>query len=130
MVVHNVLVRYPHVKVVVPHCGSFLPLAIPRVKALLPALQAKGMVGKVDVEANLSRLYYDLAGAASPSVIRSMLTVTSPDHILYGSDYPYQPAEVLAENLRRLKRELSEDRELAAYTEMFLWQNAAQLFGQ
>lgn len=62
MLVRNVLVRYPHVKVVVPHCGSFLPLAILRMNAILPALQAKGKVGEVDVEANLSRLYYDLAG--------------------------------------------------------------------
>lgn len=130
MLVRNVLVRYPHVKVVVPHCGSFLPLAIPRMKALLPALQAKRMVGEVDVAANLSRLYYDLAGAASPAIIRSMLTITSPDHILYGSDYPYQPAEVLTGNLRRLERELSEDKELSVYAEMFLWKNAALLFNK
>ena len=128
MLVRNVLVRYPHVKVVVPHCGSFLPLAIPRMKAILPALQAKGMVGEVNVEANLSRLYYDLAGAASPTVIRSILATTSPDHILYGSDYPYQPAEVLKGNLQRLEKELSEDKELSAYTEMFLWKNAERLF--
>ena len=128
MLTHNVLVRYPHVKVVVPHCGSFLPLAIPRMKAILPALRAKGMAGKVDVEANLARLYYDLAGAVSPSIIRSMLTITTPEHILYGSDYPYQPTEVLAGNLQRLKKELSEDKELSAYAEMFLWKNAGRLF--
>ena len=128
MLVRNVLVRYPHVKVVVPHCGSFLPLAILRMNAILPALQAKGKVGEVDVEANLSRLYYDLAGAASPTVIRSMLTVTTPDHILYGSDYPYQPAEVLTGNLQRLEKELSEDKGLSAYTEMFLRKNAERLF--
>ena len=130
MLARNVLVRYPHVKVVVPHCGSFLPLAIPRMKAILPALQAKGMVGKVDVEANLARLYYDLAGAASPSIIRSMLTITTPDHILYGSDYPYQPVDALVNNLRRLKKELSEDKDLSAYAEMFLWKNAAWLFNK
>lgn len=128
MLAHNVPVRYPNVKVVVPHCGSFLPPAIPRIKALLPALQAKGMMSEVDVEANLSGLYYDLAGVASPSIIRSMLTITSSDHILYGSDYPYRTAEVLTENLQRLEKELSEDGELSAYTEQFLWKNAAQLF--
>ena len=128
MMARNVPVRYPHVKVVVPHCGSFLPLAIPRMEAILPALQAKGMMGEVDVEANLSRLYYDLAGAASPIVIRSMLTITPPDHILYGSDYPYQPVEVLTGNLQRLEKELSEDKVLSAYTEMFLWKNAERLF--
>ena len=56
MLARNLLVRYPHVKVVVPHCGSFLPLAVPRMKAIMPALQARGSMGEVDMEAHLSRL--------------------------------------------------------------------------
>lgn len=128
MLVHNVLVRYPHLKVVVPHCGSFLPLAIPRLKAVLPVLQAKGFVGEVNVDENLSRLYYDLAGAASPSAIRNMLIITSPEHILYGSDYPYQPAGVLKEKLTQLERELSADKSLSPFKDMFLWENACRLF--
>lgn len=128
MLARNILVRYSNLKVVVPHCGSFLPLAIPRLKAIIPAMRAKGLMDDIDFEGNLSRLYYDLAGAASPATIRSMLTVTSPDHILYGSDYPYQPAEVLERNLRLLEKALSEDKELSAYTEMFLWKNAERLF--
>lgn len=128
MLVSNVLVRYPHLKVVVPHCGSFLPLAIPRLKAVLPILQAKGFVGETNVDENLSRLYYDLAGAASPSAIRNMLTITSPEHILYGSDYPYQPARVLKEKLTQLEKELSDDKSLAPFKEMFLWENACRLF--
>ena len=38
MLARNVLVRYPNLKVVVPHCGSFLPLAVPRMKSILPAM--------------------------------------------------------------------------------------------
>lgn len=128
MLARNLLVRYPHVKVVVPHCGSFLPLAVPRMKAIMPALQARGSMGEVDMEANLSRLYYDLAGAASPAVIRTLLTITTPDHILYGSDYPYQPAEVLTRNLRQLEEALEADGELSAYADLFLHENAARLF--
>ena len=37
MLARNVLVRYPNLKVIVPHCGSFLPLALPRMKSILPA---------------------------------------------------------------------------------------------
>lgn len=128
LVTHNVLVRFPNLKIVVPHCASFLPLAIPRIKALLPGMQARGLLTNVDIDGNLSRLYYDLAGAASPSVIRSMLTVTSPEHILYGSDYPYQSADLLVDNLRKLDKALAEDAELSPYREMFLWKNAVRLF--
>lgn len=124
----NVLVRYSNLKVIVPHCGSFLPLAIPRLKGILPAMLAKGLMQDIDFEGNLSRLYYDLAGGGSPALIRNMLSITTPDHILYGSDYPYQPAEVLSRNLDNLEKALSEDAELSQYKEMFLWKNAAELF--
>ena len=128
MLSRNVLVRYPNLKVVVPHCGSFLPLALPRMKSILPAMVAQGYMQPIDWEGNLSRLYFDLAGSPTIEVLRSLFTITSPDHILYGSDYPYQPAKVLTGNLQRLAIELSEDEELSAYTEMFLWENAERLF--
>ena len=88
MISRNVLARYPNVKVVVPHCGAYLPLAVPRMKSLTPVMQANKMVGEIDWEANLRALYYDLAGAHSPETIRMILTITTPDHLLYGSDYP------------------------------------------
>ena len=49
MVAHDVLVRYPHLKVVVPHCGSFLPNALPRFRSLLPVMVKQGMMQPVDV---------------------------------------------------------------------------------
>lgn len=128
MMSRNVLARYPHVKVVVPHCGSFLPLAIPRMKAIHPAMKAKGLMQDIDWEKNLSVLYYDLAGVPTAALIKTMLTITTPDHILYGSDYPYQPPQVLKKNLERLRQELEHDAELAPYAEQILHQNAQQLF--
>ena len=89
MVAHDVLVRYPDLKVIVPHCGSFLPNALPRFKGLLPVMVGQGYMQAVDVGANISRLYFDLAGAATDDAIESLLTITEPSHILYGSDYPY-----------------------------------------
>lgn len=95
MVAHDVLVRYPDLKVVVPHCGSFLPNALPRFKGLLPVMVKQGYMQPVDVDANISRIYFDLAGAATDEAIESLLTITEPSHILYGSDYPYVAAPAL-----------------------------------
>ena len=124
----NVLARYNHIKVVVPHCGAYLPLAIPRMKSLTPVMQANKMVGEIDYEANLRALYYDLAGAHSPEVIRMMLTITTPDHLLYGSDYPYVAPQVLTQSLARMKKYLSDKTDLAPFREMILYQNANELF--
>ena len=65
--------------------------------------------GVIDYEANLRTLYYDLAGAHSPEVIRMLLTITTPDHLLYGSDYPYVAPQVLKQSLARMKDYLSKE---------------------
>ena len=128
MISRNVLARYPNVKVVVPHCGAYLPLAIPRMKSLTPVMQKNKMVGEIDYEANLAALYYDLAGAHAPEVIRMLLSITTPDHLLYGSDYPYVAPQVLTQSLRRMKQYLTTEADLAPYRELILWKNAQQLF--
>ena len=130
MISRNVLARYNNIKVLVPHCGAYLPLAIPRMKSLTPVMQANKMVGDIDYEANLSRLYYDLAGAHSPEVIRMLLTITTPDHLLYGSDYPYAAPQVLTQSLERMKQYLTDEPDLAPFKEMILWKNAKWLFDQ
>ncbi len=127
MISRNVLARYPGVRVVVPHCGAYLPLAVPRMKSLPPVMQQNGMVGTIDWEANLAALYYDLAGAHSPEVIRMLLTITTPDHLLYGSDYPYVSPKVLTAGLQRMKQYLSAEPDLAPYSEMILHANAERI---
>ena len=124
MISRNVLARYNNIKVIVPHCGAYLPLAIPRMKSLTPVMQANKMVGEIDYEANLRTLYYDLAGAHSPEAIRMLLTITTPDHLLYGSDYPNVTPQVLTQSLARMKDYLSKEPDLAPFKEMILWKNA------
>ena len=130
MISRNVLARYNNIKVVVPHCGAYLPLAIPRMKSLTPVMQTNKMVGEIDYEANLRTLYYDLAGAHSPEVVCMLLTITTPDHLLYGSDYPYVAPQVLTKSLARMKDYLSKESDLAPFKEMILWKNAKRLFDQ
>ena len=130
MISRNVLARYNNIKVIVPHCGAYLPLAIPRMKSLTPVMQTNKMVGEIDYESNLRTLYYDLAGAHSPEVIRMLLTITTPDHLLYGSDYPYVAPQVLTQSLARMKDYLSKEPDLAPFKEMILWKNAKWLFEQ
>ena len=128
MMMRNIPARYPDVRFVIPHCGSFLPLAVPRMQALYRALHAKGMIDEIDWEGNLRNLYYDLAGGHTPDVLRALLTITTPDHLLYGSDYPYQPAAHLAETLQHLRESLAADETMAPYADAILYENAAKLF--
>ena len=127
MVAHNVLVRYPNLKVVVPHCGSFLPNALPRFPSLLPVMVKQGIMQPVDVDANLSRLYYDLAGAPTDDVLDALLTITTPDHILYGSDYPYVAEPVLISGKQALEERLASH---GLNPQDIFTDNARRLFGE
>ncbi len=126
MVAHDVLVRYPDLKVVVPHCGSFLPNALPRFKGLLPVMVNQRYMQPVDVDANISHLYFDLAGAATDDAIRTLLTITTADHLLYGSDYPYVTAPALVSAKESLQQRLPA---LGLDPQAILSDNARRLFG-
>ena len=126
MVARDVLVRYPNLKVVVPHCGSFLPNALPRFKGLLPVMVKQGYMKPVDVDANISHLYFDLAGAATDDTIESLLTIAEPSHILYGSDYPYVAAPALVGAKKSLEAHLASH---GLDPQDIFTNNAARLFG-
>lgn len=128
MLSRNVLAKYPDVKVIVPHCGAYLPLAIPRVKALLPAMEKNGLMKAIDWNANLNGLYFDLAGAPSAEAVRQLLKITDASHILFGSDYPYQPDDVLMRNLEFLEEDLAKDPRLSQMANAILYENAIELF--
>lgn len=126
IVARDVLVRYPNLKVVVPHCGSFLPNALPRFKGLLPVMVKQGYMKPVDVDANISHLYFDLAGAATDDAVESLLAIAEPSHILYGSDYPYVAAPVLVGAKKSLETRLASH---GLDPQDIFTNNAARLFG-
>lgn len=130
MISRNVLARYVNLKVVVPHCGAYLPIAIPRMKSLTSVMQRAKLIGEIDWERNLSSLYYDLAGSHSPEAIRMLLTITSPNHLLYGSDYPYVVPQAATVGLQRMKGYLGSETDIHPYMDMILGKNAQQLFSK
>ncbi|WP_018676266.1 amidohydrolase family protein [Riemerella columbina] len=89
LIVHNVPSRYPNIKFVIPHCGSFLPLELPRLEKIHPIMMQFGLMNPIDWGRNLENFYYDLAGGLTDSSLDALLSITTPEHLLYGSDYPY-----------------------------------------
>lgn len=128
MVAHNVMTRYPNIKFVVPHAGSFLPYAVPRLKGGYPLLLQQGLTEPIDIDGNLSRLYYDLAGAPSTQTVKMLLSNTKPDHIMYGTDYPFVPTPVLEKIVGMMKNNIFQNEELGKYSEDIFKNNALKLF--
>lgn len=109
MISRNVLARYPNMRVVVPHAGAYLPIALPRMRSLYAVMQRNGLVGEIDFEKNISSLWFDLAGAPSESTVEALLTLTTPERLLYGTDYPYVAGQVIVNNIERMKKYLGKD---------------------
>ncbi|MDE6023147.1 MAG: amidohydrolase [Muribaculaceae bacterium] len=128
MVAHNVMTRYPNIKVVVPHAGSFMPYAVPRLRGGYPLLLKQGLTDPIDIDGNLSKLYFDLAGGPSVKAVKMLLTVTTPDHIMFGTDYPFVPTPILEKVAAKVRNEITEDAELGQYAGDIIRNNAMKLF--
>jgi predicted TIM-barrel fold metal-dependent hydrolase len=91
LVLNGTLTRCPQLRVIVPHAGATLPLVADRVGAFATLLAPD-----VDVLQELGRLHFDLAGFAVPRQLDALLTMTTADHLHYGSDFPFTPESIVA----------------------------------
>ena len=112
LLANGTLERCPEIRLVVPHCGSFLPYMKSRAKSMFAMLASLGMMEPVNMEASIGRLYFDLAGDPMPEEMDMLLTITDKEHILYGSDYPYVPVPVLLKKKAVLDEVLARQEQL------------------
>lgn len=93
MIHKRTLDRFPNLSVILPHAGGFLPHIATRVQAFAgaftPPLEA------AMVRDHLRRFYYDTAGPMSPA--GTLLATAAPDRILFGSDWPACPTEMVTD---------------------------------
>lgn len=98
LIANGVILKYPNITWVIPHCGSFLPNIYNRFIGISKVIDLQN----IDVKESFSRLYYDLSGITSKEALDLLLTITDEDHLLYGSDYPFTPINQIQNNLNKL----------------------------
>jgi predicted TIM-barrel fold metal-dependent hydrolase len=97
LVLNGTIAANPDLRLIVPHAGAVLPVLADRVSAF-----AALIAPDVDVLGDLRRLHFDLAGHAVPRALDVLLTLTTPDHLHYGSDWPFTPEPVAAAAAERI----------------------------
>lgn len=107
LLANGTLEKFSEIKLVVPHCGSFLPYMKQRAAAMFQMLSGMKMMPPVNIAAGMKNLYFDLAGDPMPEEMEILLTIAGPEKFLYGSDYPYVPAEILLKKKQMLDAELA-----------------------
>ncbi len=95
MIAHRIMTRFPHIRWIVPHCGSFLPYMLQRFSGVSGILASMGMMETVDAKAEFEKLYFDIAGDPEPVALDMLRMVAADDHIVFGSDFPHSPAGVI-----------------------------------
>ena len=95
MVANKTMSRYPNIRFVVPHCGSFLPYMLQRFAGVSGILASKGMMEPTDIYEETKGLWFDIAGDPEPVSLDMLRMVVPDDHIVYGSDFPHSPAHVV-----------------------------------
>lgn len=107
LLANGTLEKFPEIKLVVPHCGSFLPYMKQRAGAMFQMLAGMNLMPPTDIAEGLKKLFFDLAGDPMPEQMDILLKITDENHLIYGSDYPYVPAKILLRKKELLDSELS-----------------------
>jgi predicted TIM-barrel fold metal-dependent hydrolase len=110
------------VKIILSHAGGTLPYLAKRA-ALIGTLGLTHL-SRDEILEDVGAFYFDLALSSSKATVEMLLQYTSPDHVLYGSDYPYAPPQ----GVMGFARELDEAGLEPALLQDINWRNAVKLF--
>ncbi|MGI5404846.1 amidohydrolase family protein [Streptomyces sp. CA-135486] len=85
--------RFPHLSIILPHAGGFLPQIATRLEAFgdfcTPPIDA------ARVRDYLHRFYYDTAGPMAPT--GTLVATAGADRLLFGTDWPATPADIITD---------------------------------
>ena len=89
MVMKDTFAKYPKIKWVLPHAGAFLSILADRFESFALMLRFMDQDKRVDMMADLSHVYFDVAGFAEQKQVEMLLRNIDISHLVYGSDTPY-----------------------------------------
>jgi aminocarboxymuconate-semialdehyde decarboxylase len=84
--------RYPTLRFLTHHLGAFVPAIAERIKGVNTRVERMGGgLGTPDLIAALKGFYGDTAVNGHRPALEAGYSFFGPDHILFGTDYPYVP---------------------------------------
>lgn len=101
LIFSGALERYPDIRWILSHAGGFVPFIAWRLALAdgMPTIRDKAPKGVLHY---IRQLYFDTALSPSPFALSALLQLVDPSHILFGSDFPFAPAPVVAAETRAL----------------------------
>ncbi len=92
IVLSAVLERHPSLRVLLAHAGGALPALRGRLRHGATAVDAAGSALREPVQSSLTRLWVDTI-THDPAALRAVVEAAGAEHVLLGSDYPFDMAD-------------------------------------
>lgn len=94
--------RFPGIRFILSHAGGTLPYLAMRLE-LAPMIETSLQnLSRDEIAVGLKSFWYDNAIASGPQTMGALSRVAAPDHILFGSDWPFCDDRVVREEIARL----------------------------
>ena len=95
LVLNGIVDRYPGARIILAHAGGFVPYASHRFAELAHVFRPDA-AKPADILASFQTFYFDTALSSSPAALPSLKLFAKDGHILFGTDFPFAPADVVA----------------------------------
>ncbi|MBL0421108.1 amidohydrolase [Ramlibacter sp. AW1] len=95
LVVSGATARFRRIRFILSHAGGALPYLAWRLSVAPLVDKRFAEHTGASILGEIGRFWYDTAQAAGDPVLATLREVTTPDHILFGSDWPYCPETVV-----------------------------------
>lgn len=109
LLLSGTLTRFTRIKFIIPHAGATIPVLADRIAMVTGILPNLAATTPDDIFAQLSKLYFDMAGAPVPRLLPALRTFADPQRLLYGSDWPFTPEPAVARLRDQLDAHLAGD---------------------
>lgn len=107
LILSGTVQRNPDITFIVPHCGAVLPPIVERFTSYSARVYGTNSVSTQDVRQLFkTRFFFDLAGFPFPDQIHGLLRFTDASRLLYGTDFPFLPAEAVIDSMQRNDEEV------------------------
>ena len=88
LVANGCMRRHPDLRIILSHAGGFVPYASHRMAMAIAAELGPKLDAVLD---DFRSFYFDTALSGTPAALPSLLAFAKPDHVLFGSDWPFAP---------------------------------------
>jgi 6-methylsalicylate decarboxylase len=88
LVRNGICSNYPSIRFILSHAGGFVPYASHRMAVAIMADTGRSWADVLD---DFTGFYFDTALSSSAAALPTLLAFAKPDHITFGSDWPYAP---------------------------------------